>query len=294
MIERRFIRSTLEHDAAREVAQKLSAASSNFPGILAYYDSKHDVAQNCWDIVYHYPPTAPPSSIPQTLLSVLPCDDQAGGWRSNQPLNVRLRLAKQIANAVLFVHIASLVHKNIRPETILIFGAPSRPSRHEDTLGDAFLVGFDKSRGNNGKTLGNAHHDDWDICIYCHPMHDGGPHTRYTMFHDIYALGVVLLQIGLWRSFVGPLEEIDEYEDDVFVRTVISRRPLYPFSEDPVSQKRIQEQLLDCAYDDLPCSMGFAYMDVVLSCLKCVDHSNSVIGAWFIEDVLDRLDEIKF
>lgn len=89
------------------------------------------------------------------------------------------------------------------------------------------------------------------------------------------------------------MKYIDEYQDDVFVRTVTSRRPLYPFDDVPGPQIKIQKLLIDCAYNDLPSSMGLAFTDVVLSCLRCVDHPDSVVGAWFIEDVLERLDEIK-
>ncbi|KAF8608485.1 hypothetical protein BDV93DRAFT_552307 [Ceratobasidium sp. AG-I] len=283
-----------EDNSPREVAEKLAKAPPDLPGILSYHSYNYDSSQYYWDVIYHYPPAVPPSSKPQTLLSVLQGGDEYGEKVFVQPLNVRLRLAKQIASAVLFVHFASLVHKNIRPETILLFGGTFQSPCHGDSLGDAFLVGFDKSRGSAGKTLGITHHHDWDACLYCHPTHDGGPYSRYTMLHDIYALGVVLLQIGLWRSFVGPIEEVDEFEEDVFVRTVITRKPLPPFDALPGSQTKIQNRLIDCAYNNLPCSMGLTYTDIVLSCLKCVDHPGLVVGAWFIEDVLDRLDDIKF
>jgi hypothetical protein len=53
-------------------------------------------------------------------------------------LNVKLDIAKQIANSVLYLHTTGFVHKNIRPETILVF------DRGE--VKASFLVGFENFR----------------------------------------------------------------------------------------------------------------------------------------------------
>jgi serine/threonine protein kinase len=55
-------------------------------------------------------------------------------------LNERFNLAKRLANAVSFVHTAGFVHKNIRPETIVLL------ADDESTLGLAVLVGFSMFR----------------------------------------------------------------------------------------------------------------------------------------------------
>jgi hypothetical protein len=43
----------------------------------------------------------------------------------------------------------------------------------------------------------------WDRNVYRHPLRQGDrPAEAYRMQHDIYSLGVCLLEIGLWESFV--------------------------------------------------------------------------------------------
>lgn len=71
------------------------------------------------------------------------------------PLNQRLDLAKQLANSVLYVHTARFVHKNIRPETIIVF------EDSKSVIGSPFLLGFQTFRPSDGQTymVGNR---DWE------------------------------------------------------------------------------------------------------------------------------------
>lgn len=86
-------------------------------------------------IIYRYPTIADPHRKPLTLRSVLRHDDDVNHPRTpDMPIRVRLRLAREVANAVLFVHVAGLVHKDIRPENILIFFPKSRTSDNHRNL----------------------------------------------------------------------------------------------------------------------------------------------------------------
>jgi serine/threonine protein kinase len=81
-------------------------------------------------------------------------------------LDEKVELAKQLANSVAFVHSANFVHKNIRPETILIF------EREDLRTVAAFLVGFEIFRMADGRTYG--HRDSsWEKNIYRHPHQQG-------------------------------------------------------------------------------------------------------------------------
>ncbi|KAI0469098.1 hypothetical protein F4859DRAFT_505716 [Xylaria cf. heliscus] len=120
-------------------------------------------------------------------------------------LTMVFKLAKDLARAVSYVHIFGFVHKNIRPETILLLrnnNAPSSSSRVLATPLSLFLVGFAKFRSEDGITY-RAGDREWAKSLYSHPRRQGlTPLDVYVMQHDIYSLGACLLEIGLWESLI--------------------------------------------------------------------------------------------
>jgi len=65
-------------------------------------------------------------------------------------LNERFELARKLTHSILYVHTARFVHKNIRPETIVVF----KDSKSE--IGAPFLLGFEKIRHEDGQTYGTG------------------------------------------------------------------------------------------------------------------------------------------
>ncbi|CZT24389.1 uncharacterized protein RCC_10114 [Ramularia collo-cygni] len=120
------------------------------------------------------------------------------------------------------------------------------------------------------------------------------------MQHDIYSLGVCLLEIGLWSSFVkygdgdvvlGPGDVLGLTSSDLCQAT-------------PISMKH---HLVELAKSRLPAALGNVYTEVVLSCLTCLDADSEdfeeigddedvdgvFVGVKFIERVLFKLNEIN-
>lgn len=56
---------------------------------------------------------------------------------------------------------------------------------------------------------------DINLDYYQHPEKRYNPTLRYSRSHDIYSLGCVLLEIGLWK----PLNSMVEIEDEDYERT---------------------------------------------------------------------------
>ncbi|KAL9114966.1 MAG: hypothetical protein Q9227_001209 [Pyrenula ochraceoflavens] len=184
---------------------------------------------------------------------------------SDVPLNVRLILAQSLANATLFVHASNFVHKNISPESIVLFENESAVSP------SPFLLGFEKFRLSKDTTLmiGDL---DWTRNLYRHPKRQGQwPEDEYDMFHDIYSLGVAMLEIGLWTSFITfetghaeatpPLEIASDQTKDIRDRSAA-----------------VKEALLTLARKNLPARMGTRFTDVVISCLTGLDEVDSRHG----------------
>jgi hypothetical protein len=118
------------------------------------------------------------------------------------------------------------------------------------------------------------------------------------MQHDIYSLGVCLLEIGLWSSSVGqnhpPSPSVDISEE------LTSSNPTQ-------AATRIKQKLIDKAKVDLPSRMGKKYTEVVVSCLTCLDSGTTnmfeneddlydedgiLVGVAFFEKILMKLDDI--
>ncbi|KAF8155511.1 hypothetical protein B0H34DRAFT_713606 [Crassisporium funariophilum] len=117
-------------------------------------------------------------------------------------LNQRFDLARKLAAAVFFLHSVGWVHKDIRPHNVLVLekantnGAKLFPRN----LGTPFLVNFHLARSSLGWSDPDGRGSrGWELDIYKHPERQGEIGSRFTVLHDIYSLGVTLLELGLWR-----------------------------------------------------------------------------------------------
>ncbi|KAF4830414.1 hypothetical protein CGCTS75_v005919 [Colletotrichum tropicale] len=143
------------------------------------------------------------------------------------------------------------VHKSFRSENILFFrmiepeGGVSPPETQPD-LSDPWLLGFEFSRPEQYFSHGHA-----DAClsrdIYRHPERQQNPTQIFNKIHDIYALGVVLLEIGLWQPVLT-------LEKSGFSKV----RDLHT----------IKKHLIKHAEKRFGAKMGEKYQKVVLNCLK--------------------------
>lgn len=211
-----------------------------------------------------------------------------------------VKLAKQLVRSVSFVHACGFVHKSIRPENVLVF--PSEQS----WLETSYLIGFNQFRHAEQQTelLGDT---AWHRNLYRHPERQGPMvQKRYGMQHDIYSLGVCLLEIGLWQSFVQypglnpnaipvpPLSSELQLTDQDFKTPHLA------------AKLRTKDRMVDITRRYLPAKMGEVYTEVVIACLTCLDEGNGlslssdqddkdgiIIGARFIQHILFRIDDIS-
>jgi Protein tyrosine and serine/threonine kinase len=210
-------------------------------------------------------------------------------------LDEKVELSKQLANSVAFIHTANFVHKNIRPETILIF------EQDGSTTGAAFLVGFEVFRMADGRSYGYRD-TSWEKSVYHYPFQQGLSQEYYVMQHDIYTLGVCLLEIGLWESLVVTDNEGGNPQPG----HGIDLSGALAIKEELKRALRIKELLIVAAKERLPIAVGSKYSNVVVSCLTCLDRDNQglgdesefrdpdgvVIGVNYIERVLLELQRI--
>lgn len=267
----------------RDLARVLSNADPKVFGLLACHGVVKVVNAQAEGFQFQFVFAIPPGLYaPRTLREILL-------QGATYPLDQRFQLAKDLARSVAFVHTYGFVHKNIRPDTIVVF------QDHPSVLGHSFLVGFERFRP---AAAGSHLRGDprWETNLYRHPRRQGPlPEDMYNMQHDIYSLGVCLLELGLWSSFVcsngesiypGPelvtvgMVVIGEQKDEAFVT---------------------KKKLVSMASDRLPGLMGPKYTNIVISCLRCLDPEETnlfgtpaelqdqdgiVVGVRYIESVI--------
>ncbi|UKZ73156.1 hypothetical protein TrVFT333_000797 [Trichoderma virens FT-333] len=222
-------------------------------------------------------------------------------------LTTVLNMARQLVSAVSYIHTCGWVHKNIRPETILIL--PEDNVTNPSDLGSAYLLGFNSFRSVNFRTMRTGD-EEWDRNLYRHPSRQGlSAQEDYIMQHDVYSLGVCLLELGLWESFVS-------YDGDVGDAKHENKQPSaslglgldnFQFqAEGSAVSSKIKDHLVNLARFKLPSRMGDKYTSVVVTCLTCLDQGNEdfgddeemrdddgiLVGVRFIKKVLLRINEI--
>ncbi|RPB20292.1 hypothetical protein L211DRAFT_863358 [Terfezia boudieri ATCC MYA-4762] len=217
------------------------------------------------------------------------------------PLDELLNFAKQLARAVMFVHTTNFVHKNLRPETIIAFQDSATSSSSTRTIGVPFLVGFQNVRPAAGVTY-LCEDGEWQKNLYRHPTRQGTlPENTYQMQHDIYSLGVCLLELGIWQSFIIPAEFSESCgpNPNLNIQRYLKLPP-------PKQARTIKQEFLDMATKRLPSLMGPRYTRIVTMCLGCLDPGSNdfgherefldvdgiLVGVRYIEKVILQLEEI--
>lgn len=89
------------------------------------------------------------------------------------------------------------------------------------------------------------------------------------MQHDIYSLGVCLLEIDLWKSVLDCKKD-----RDVRFSTLLTKEK----RGGGLVQGTIENQLVWLSLDRLKARMGHKYSKLVETCLTCLDPENTDFG----------------
>jgi hypothetical protein len=241
----------------RDLVRKLQVDSPHTFGLLkckGFIVESDPAAHFSLRLVFRDPPAShSPRSLRDLLLSM-------PRTTSNTR---RLEIAQCLARSVGYVHTFGFVHKNVCPESVLVF-------ERAGELGiAAFLVGFEHFRRDEGWTQRRGD-DALHKNLYRHVSRQGfKPQDDYEIRHDIYSLGVCLLEIGLWESFV-------KWEVETGARS------LAKLLMDSAGSSQLPEQAKDTflalARDLLPGRIGDRYAEIVETCLTCLDPDNVDFG----------------
>ncbi|KAI0182215.1 hypothetical protein EV127DRAFT_73258 [Xylaria flabelliformis] len=187
-------------------------------------------------------------------------------------LNERFRIAYLLATALQKWHSVGWLHQGISSHNIIFF----KVDDHEGfDYKNPFLHGFEFARPDFDPSIGRTLDDDASN-IYRHPSRQGPSRRGHRKIHDMYSLGVVMLEIGLWQTAWDMIE-------------LESRSPIKP----PAVQKIFQI----ASSNRLPHYIGESYASAVDACLLSSlgvdidDERGSRLARAFEHQVIDKLRE---
>ena len=184
-----------------------------------------------------------------------------------------------LARAITFILTCRLVHENIRPENIICFS--TQVGYHDWP----YRIGLERFRRIDASSMRSSD-NLWQRDIYRYPSRQGNrPERDYLMQHDIYSLGVCMLEIRLWRSFISwePGSDILSSNEQFVSRSDLAIK-------DPRKKAfQIKGCFTQVARERLPGLISQRYVDVVTTCLACLDPGNVDFGD---EQRLDDSDGI--
>lgn len=136
------------------------------------------------------------------------------------------------------------------------------------TLNAPYITGFSISRPENEgeKSLDKERER---AAVYLHPdlrlIEANSTRPRYSRKYEIYALGVVLFEIGIWQTLEKVVERVSEVPPGKTMEKTVSNVSVLP-------PRKFMEKVVERCEKDLPFYMGNRYCDVVMRCLTCADE----------------------
>ena len=113
-------------------------------------------------------------------------------------LGDRFQLARSLATAIYELHSIGWLHRNVTASNVAFFNKSTRENIDPKSF---YFVGFAQSRADRDLTDSDgALSGVYDEEYYQHPDYLSKS-QGYQMHHDYHALGMLLLEVGLWKLF---------------------------------------------------------------------------------------------
>lgn len=201
---------------------------------------------NSLGLVYKLPANAHPTKQPVSLFSLISRTDEVASDFRPPPLEARIRLGQQLASSLHSFGLARWFHKDFNCRNVVFFR--SKLASANVMLDSPYITGFSISRP-DAQDEQSLNKDHEDLSVYLHPdlrTRDPESRPKYERKYDIYSLGLVLLELGFWRT-------------------------LSSLVKSNLSPADFKAQVVRRCQKDLAFFTGSAYRDIALRCLICAD-----------------------
>jgi serine/threonine protein kinase len=253
-----------------DLARMIHSASDRHPDLhtidcLGYTD---DTALSRYGLVYK----APHQSF-STLNSLITSSDHR-----TPDLGERFKLAHTLSVALWSLHSLDWLHKSLSSTNILFFPSAFSTSATQATATAAtvanislpYLLGFDSSRPDHLTEMSVASRNPSSMDLHRHPNSlDGIERKPYCKSYDIYSLGLVLLEIGLWKvlqAYHKPHYSATKFRDKVVLAVLVP---------------------------GLGSKTGSLYREVVERCLFAKENLTSAEAGNLMEQVVGTLESLR-
>ncbi|KAF4472040.1 hypothetical protein FALBO_1054 [Fusarium albosuccineum] len=230
----------------------------------------HDPEHYCWWLVFHFQPasgsTLETSSQPSSLLRLLQPD-----YKPRPPLEQRFRIASDISSTLYELYSSNWMHKSIRSDNILFSCVEIDSHPPANQLGLPVVCGFEYSRlETEAQTIDRSKaNSNVNVAMYRHPDYQGEAAQGYKIQYDIYSLGLVLLEIGIW----APLTSLFDSKRSKAPASG-SAPPALPSGTKHFHSpeaKLLRDRVTTTIRKDLPFRMGSAYAGATQWCIDYGD-----------------------
>jgi hypothetical protein len=183
------------------------------------------------------------SNQPVSLLELLTATPSGGQVKQRPSLASRFRLAAALATGFLELHTVEWLHKSFNSHNVLLF----KDSDGKISFAKPFITGFDFARPDGPGQVSLSMRSS-PLDLYRHPeLRKARPPSAlsktYMKQYDIYSLGLVLFEVGMWTR-------LDEY------------------TKPNLSPEDFRRRILGYVERDLPLWMGDRFRRAVETCLS--------------------------
>jgi hypothetical protein len=269
----------------------LSMPRSTTFRVLQIAGYAHEVENHCWWLIFHFPvhglPTEPIVGQPTTLLDLL----RSSGSKNRPPLEKRFALANHICMTLHELYASGWLHKSISSHSVF-FAGPAEADGASHDLDAPFICGLEYTRHETeAQTIDRARTaGDISIAMYRHPDYQGEAAQGYRLQHDVYSLGLVLLEIGLWAPLNSLFDPKPPKSSSDLVGGPRLWRSMGHFHTPEAKALRVRA--ISTVEKDLPFRMGSAYASATKWCLTFDNQSQSPSEHQLLHPALDFYNHV--
>lgn len=228
------------------------------------------------------------SAAPQTLRQLLS--------RTPLSLSSRVKTAKDLATSLLFLHAVGWLHKDLCSDNIVFVGQEVLPE-----LPELRLTGFGYARPDEPNLTTQGKFIASSTAVYRHPDYQGLAPKQYRKTFDYYSLGIILMEIALWKPADVAIADHLRSHDLLKPSTGASS----------IQTRRVRDILLNASndgsiLDQVRLNMGEKYARATKACIVGLDAFgldpqaketdpavNTVLQLEFLHMVVNKLRSIS-